>query len=860
MTEKRYVGQRWGLITLLLMLAVGANASSIIPNDGESITVNVTSAGDADLVTLAPPNENGISVNSFYDFTVNTRPIKIANLPRYENTTNDQIFVGPAELIVIRADTLSIRNAVTLMGPAADIVFINEYGNVSCVNCSFDNFLRVSLAAAWSQQSLSSDISELGVINSRVTSEVLLNGVYAPGAISFDVIAGVVTQEGVIDINDRAIQDTRGGFTNVAHGNLKVGTGQVSLMSGDVGWDYESHQLVRSGGDFHRLSEFQGLIAAPSVKITASNQLEIRADIDTRTDLISTVTYKNGTHIPSEGIDISGFGSDPVVIFSDLISNGSINIASNQVLEINRDVRIDGEVVSLISKDELMNKGSVHGASVSLAGLKVENEGNLIAADDIEIWGEGYVANQYGGYISGDQVTLVSRTEVVRNGSRTPFRSHLTDAVGILDALSNSYVTNLEPTKLGTFYSLRRVPNSVDPTSVWMANTNTAHIGARVLSVDAVAFENINPYYKPVENNDYLEISRDKLEQVRISVEDNISIKASSYMLNSSAKIIQNSPTGLVHIDAPLFTNERYRIETILNYQNDTSTTTETTSTEFIPGSWIDKEVTTTTVDEIAGTQTIAYSPPAMLVVMGDLLEKSSQSLINNTAYIEVFGDATVDSPYIYDYGLQNQAITKFTSSTTEIESGYVDVGMASGNIYNENSYSDSSRQAVDPNQLDSLFYVHGDFIANADYLQHDGNAMFANHNPLDYFIQEALDNIITSQRYEDIRTRDTTEYQAINFESLSHMTTRTHGGQVHVNDTNIDNIKAGGEISVTWSLQEDTHYYVADRWGNTSLYMTDKETIRKTDRYSLINELRKLFERLLASFESFYNEFAWWE
>ncbi len=836
---------------LFMCVCLGVSASTIMPTTSGTTVVSADS-GSVDIISLSPPNVFGISFNEFSAFDINSRSLKLANVPSYSGSGGDEQFSGPASLIVIKADNIDIQNKITLLGPAADIIFItnNQYGDITCINCTFNNFLRVTLAAAQGGV-LDGNSSEIGNVSAGMSSVVSLNGAYAPGAIGFDVLANAIDLTGPIDTHQRAIRDTRGGYINVAHGNIKVGSGQVSLMLGDVTWDYDTHQISAVGA-YAGSRSLGGSVASSSVKITSSTDLDLYTYIDTRSDLISSVTYKNGTYIPVEGIEVLGFVDASISVDAELKSEGTITLSAIDNLSLEKNAVIEAREVQLIAQGRLINNALVHGDVISLAGKRVVNQGNLSSNNELHIWAEQEVANQYGGYISGDHVVLVSETRAVRNGSRTPYISRDIETNDLLSVLQYSYVADLNATKLGTYYSLNYSP--ANASGVSMANNNTAHISARNLEIKAVAFENINPFYKRVTDDTYLELSREKVDQVRISVEDNLSIKASSYVLNSSAQIIQNSPVGLVAIDTALFTNERYRVETIMGYSHESETTSENvdTSSEII-----ETVVTTTTVNELIGTHTVAYSPPGTIVAMGDFENKSTQSFLNSTAYIEIFGDGTFDTPYIKDFGFENQAIAKSetsTNTTTVIDLSSLNIG-SGGDYVTETHYKNSETQAVDPSELDSLFYVHGNFTSNADFLENDGNALFANYNPLDYFIQQAMDDLLQIQKYQDIISQDTTSSISGEAEgTIFDFTTHIYNGNVNLNETDIDTIKAAGNISVSWSQTREVDAVV----GGTASH--SEESLGGTDNYSLLDELKKLFDRLANYFSEFFNEIVWWE
>lgn len=815
MTSISKRGLLFGIVGLWMSVS-GHAYSSVITPVNPNVALMAIENGTIDLVSLNPANASGVSINYFSDFVVESKPLRMVNVPSYNGTDESQE-LGPADLIVIIADDIKIKNAVTLLGPATDIVFITNTpsGGIECINCTLNNFLRVSLVAAYGA-TLNNSTAELGELRSGLISTATLNNVYAPGVIGFDVMANDISVNGVIDIHTRALSDARGGYTNVAHGNVLIGTGQVNLMIGDLAWNYDTDQVTEV--DAYSGSHFiDGAISSTGVKITASGDLFVDTNIDTRTDLISSITYKGGTHIPLEKIDIMSFAGGGITLNGSLNSDGIVKVMANGELSLSASSYIDGSIVELIAGDAIVNLSDVTGESVSLAGDRVINEGNLEGRQLVEVWAQNEVMNQYGGYISGDTVKLISKDKVVRNGSRTPYISRGFEANDLLSLLQNSYVAGLNVTRLGTYYALNF--NPAEATGVSMAANNTAHISARSLEISAVGFENINPYYKPVTDGALLELSRERLDQVRISAEDYLAIKASSYVVNSSAQMRLNNPTGIFAIDTAVFVNERYRVDTVLGFES--TQTTSSTQSIYLE---IAQDVTVTDT-EVVGTHTVVYSPPGSLVVMGRFENRSTQSFLNNMAYFEVFGDAVIDTPYIKDFGLENQGIAHSSSMTS-----YINLGELEGFLGRQSS---ESTQTIDPNELDSLFYVHGDFIANAAYLENDGNALFANHSPLDYFINQAIDSIM-EENYENnrfLRADDVTQ-------------------------EDIDIAKLTDDFNVDWSRSEDIDYYEAGYYYETALTVVETGT----ETFSLFDELKKLFDSMSESISTFFDEIVWWE
>ncbi|MFL0805486.1 MAG: hypothetical protein K6L81_17365 [Agarilytica sp.] len=809
--KRRFIAS---LVILWGCMLHAAYASNVISTNG-ALSVQEIEEGATDIVTLAPPNASGISINEFDTFEVETKSLKLVNVPTYQTVNDQDESVNAASLIVIRANEITINNNVTLLGPAADIVFLTNTptGSIECLNCSFNNFLRLGLLAAYGAD-LTPDSTALGTLSTGLTSGAVIDGLFAPGVIGLDVLANGVALTGTIDTHTRAMTDTRGGYTNVAHGNLRIGSALTSLMIGDLEWNYESHTIESVNG-YSGDYILGGSILSTGVKVSVTGDIEVDTDIDTRTDLISSVSYKGGAHIPIEEVEVYSFVGGAVQVNQSVVSGGLVKLAANSDLNLASTSYVEANKAELIAVESIENLGEVNANRIALGGEFVANEGSLYADQLVEAWAQKDIMNRYGGHISADTIRLVSEESVVRNGSRTPYRSRDIDAKGVLGILTNSYIADLDVTKLGTYYSLNY--NPADATGVSMADSNTAHINARRLEVRAVGFENINPYYQRVQEDESLiYLSRERLNQVRVSVEDYLAIQASSYVLNSSAQLLQNGPAGTMGIHTAVFANERYRVETIL----DNYMITETTMGD---NPWDDEASSAITVNsELLTTKTVAYSPPGSIVAMGDFENISTQSFLNNTAYVEIFGSATVDTPYIKDYGIENQALLRSDVREIYFTDSYFGV---------IGTYS-ASTQAVDPNELDSLFYVHGNFIASADYLEHDANALFVNHSPLDYFINQAIENLVETYDQDPLYRADEVTQEDIEVAMLS------------------------DEIVVDWDRSEYIDWYEADAYIGSTTHVVESGSTS----YSLFDTLKNLYTQITDTLSEFYNEIIWWE
>ncbi len=730
----------------------------------ESGNILKRSGGGDDLLLLETPNQDGISVNYFKNFTVGDRPLKLLNLHKTVESEGGQEKKLAARVAIIIADEFHFNNSVSLVGPAADIVFLtnNKNGNITCVSCSFNNFLRISFIAAKASNEInrnSRTIDEVSTQDDEVTS-VSIDSLYAPGAIAIDLFADNVQVDGEISSNTIVMKDARGGYTATPAGNLIMASGQINLIIGEATWNYDEQRLIdvnESVGDW----VLDGKIASASIKISSSKNLYLRSMLDTRADVFSAINYNDSVFAPKESVEVYIFGGNSLTVGGYIYSNGIVNLSSHGDLIVSAGSTLQSHYSDFIAGNKLINFGLMKSEFTSIAGDKIFNEGKIESSAELEVFAVNELFNQYGGLVSGDKILLSSESSIVRNGSRTPYRSQDVDSSGLLKLSKSGYPINddgtskltqdtssnlgglsyFNSTQLGTYYALEREVDSV--TGVDLPEEQTAHIVANDLKITARAFENINPYYVPVHDEPEILVKGKELGQVLIAAENSIEIQASRYILNSSAAIYTMSPSGSFTSNTSLFANERYRTQSVLNHK--------------IVESIDDTEIEDIVIeDEIISTKVIAYSPPGRIVSMGDFITTAGQGIYNNTGYVEVYGDAELHTALFYDIGLENQAVTNRT--VTDYNYGE---GRRKAHIY-------SSDALINPNELNSLFYVNGNFFTNA--VNADGEdvsaQLFTSHNTLEHYVEQITDQL--EQKYSSTDTGTRTTYSPGEFSHLS--------------------------------------------------------------------------------------------
>lgn len=720
----------WLLMAALSLLPLAVGASVIEPLAGQSATFAPDLAAGEDFLYLNPPNSAGISVNKFATFSA-TSPIKIMNTPTHNAQTGTAI--ASARLVVIVAPKIQLSSVMDIVGPATDVVFITNDsagGSIECNACVINNTLRLLLASAYSN-SITSEMTALGRINAE--GSVTVRSLFAPGSIGLDIVAGRVISSGEININQAAMKSGAGGFSTLPGGQYSIGTGSIDVLSGAFEWDYEARKIIGIGNNSAQYS-MGGLFKAPRVYISSSHHLLFDGRVDTRVDAVSAVSYRGETHVPQEAAAIqtlsNGSGSGTSIIMNgSLVSDNSIDIRATKDIIVRPSAKVAGANVKLIAGKVIVNDGDISGALISLAGREVLNEGLVNATLEVDIWADMDLANQYGGVIRGPIIKLGS-DKVVRNGSRTPYRTEAanrnnllslnsSELLASLDGLFEFDTSSLNSANLGTYYQLPGSLLLVNDGSVEMASDHSAHVLGDKIYIKAAAVENINPYYERVTKQSRVLLNRDRINQVAIHAERLLQIGGvegsaedrANYVVNSSAQMVVNSPQGLLRVRSQRFINQRYRVSTYF---------TKLASSENIDPDNV--YVTSITVRGSGyGSATRVYSPPGFLGVMGRMEMDSTQYFANVMGYVEVFNGAGINSANLKNVGLGNKGVMKQTTTTET--------------VFDTDDYGNFSSTTIakDPTELDSLFTVSGDLDAS------DADTWFGVLNPFNYFVTQAV-------------------------------------------------------------------------------------------------------------------------
>lgn len=841
---------------LLGISTVDVFANAIVPVPGQAARY-VADSSIRNMLYVASPNAAGISINRFATFDA-TSPLLLVNTPTYQLATGAP--VNPARTVVLIAEKFDLRTSIDVVGPATDVVLLTNSanGSINCLSCSFNNVLRLSLLAT-KYRDVTSMVSQLG--NFDAMGSVTISGVSAPGALGLDVLAATMKTSGEITVNQRVMSSVNGGYSATPTGKYSMGSGAIDFVSGSVTWNYEKKE-IRKVSDTSSSQEFAGTIRSPRVSISSSNNVRFIGKIDTRVDIIGAVSYHDETHLPQEGVVVqalsNGVGSGvDVIVSGDIYSDNSVELRATRDVTTEKTAEITALKLAGLSGRATKNYGQLRAAQLSLAGGTIENEGLLEAEESAHLWAEKDVANQYGGIIRAPDIILDSATTVVRNGSRTPYRTEPTNrnnlfnlgASEILAALESNLEfsgSNFNSSQLGAYYLLPGSMLLVNDGTVDMPLEHSAHIVGGSVLVRAPAFENINPYFERVTVQEEVNLQRDRVHQVMVSAEKLLEIQGpegytenrSEYMMNSSGLISVNAKTGRLRVQSKRLINNRFRIATFLKEYSKSSNPQPSPYDHY-----------TTKISQYErgfASVTSVYSPPGFLSVMGKAEINASLYFANIMGYFEVFSGADINSVQLKNLGVQNQGVGK---STTRVETVF-----SKPEDYN---FGTTKSVVKDPRDLDSLFFVNGTLNAS------DADTWLGVLNPFHYFLGEAVE-----ARESDIRSQiahHLTVYNSPNCgdvypgEGQSGCESRRFVSDSLEVSIDPDSVVEG--VS-TDKIQFAYEIDVNKSWGGrySSGYKPDQiQKVRGESSVGLFETLEKYYEKVKSKFSAMLREFDWW-
>ncbi len=535
---------------------------------------------------------------------------------------------SPLETLVITAPHMKLNSKISVVGKMIDVVFATNSTSLTCQSCSFDNMGRVTLLnGAFSGTNL----------NSGSTGKVDINNLFAPGVQSLEIIAKSIVTAGVIDTNLRAERHPRGGFSVSPEGNYIIGAGGINLYSGEFSIKYSNLDILTAktttssyvpGGTFKAASI--GIVAAGPVSISSQTEL------NTLSDALATSTRLNDFYAPNEGIfiQVAQSNSGNVFLSGKLYSDNIVTVKNRNTVSVQSSSHVMASTFKVLTEGTFYNYGRVDSRAIELKGARVINSGRLVG-QRIEIDSDGDVYNSFGGVMQAGTIKATLTNGIFTNGSRTT-RSYTPSPLALktptLDVTSAKHGLYQNATFSGSNRS-----------------NLSASIHANSLSISAKAIENINPYSLKKGSGESwdsgIKVSTIQANQVRMSAEHALELKAKYYIRNSSAIMALNQ-AGNFDVNTPKFYNERYRLEatTFLVSQMSYDATDNATY----------KEVQVGTESKIT-----AYSPPGRIISYGKLKVSdgnntdSDEQLVNAFSYFEVFGQSHFHQLELKSVGLE---------------------------------------------------------------------------------------------------------------------------------------------------------------------------------------------------------------
>jgi hypothetical protein len=829
------------------------------------------SQGSRSSYTISPANANGISFNRFSEFSVDGAGLDLLNI------SND----NPADIIIIEAPNITLASEVRLVGARSDILFIsNESGpSIVCSNCSFDGFMRVTLASAKLADDYSEEKSEIGDLDSSIGGSVIINHLDAHSILMLDVIAKDVSMEGLVDLTQRVKRSPLGGLISDKNGNLSLGAGILNINIGSLKWNYDDQVLSQSMGHIVPTpgeAVLNGNIKSAEIKILSTKNLVINAGITNTVDILSSSSYKGGIVIPNGNTTITTLENTErqsispyytafitpttnISLNSSIQSNGSLVVNSAGGLYVTGD-NLKAEKIDLNAIGTMKNLNSITADNVSIAAKTIINRGKIKAKQLVTLWGQRFVANEFGGSIGAEEVVLASNS-LVRNGSRTPY---ISDHPSIRQRLADhSAVLNPSSINNGMYYATDHhlITNKIKPDS------SKASIYGERVSIKSAAFENINPYWVDLNYINDLDLSptasirRDLVNSVSVSAESTLAIRAHEYIYNSSAILNVYSEDGLMSIKGSFLNNDRYRQVNLLNRSYEEERIILNNNL-FAGGK---KYTDTPRKIETLTTRSYVYSPPGRIYTAGEfyagpVTEGGPSSVVNNLGFIEIGRDAKITSSSIKQKGLEHHGIKRVREP--EIApvpgSGAIDVGNCIGcRLMNEETGNIMEELVtIDSRELDAFFAIGGQLFASRSAFSADNSSAFME------YIEKAINHRISSGNTNfDFTVPDARSQTRCGMFGCANSTTTTTREAAPVN---ADAVFSGIESGIIQDIDVELVETMTERSDWTGGVMSEEKRVVSQESWSLFDTLNDYYEaikqHIIDMIQRLKDQFDWWE
>ena len=340
-------------------------------------------AGDAEVIDIAVPDENGFSFNSYEIFHIPNSGVVFNNS---DSTTTSQLLgevpanpnyttSGDAASIILAqvtslTDISLLLGTLEVVGAEAAVIIANPNG-IDCNACSFINASRVDLVTGFNYNLVTDSFDSIANSNIAITD----NGLDAADVGILNIRAGSFTNTGVLEANDLNLNVngdfdyTQRGIINATIFNLEVG-GNFSNNDESIGFVWE---------------ELDTLTVSGNANITALNFINHGA------------------------IDIAGSGSFEIATGYTAINQGSI---VSDILDIN-------------AADFFRN---LTGGNIAVASLNITAGGKVTNTATIDVEGT---------------LTITANNDSSRTNDRTGFyvsnRGNITATTLNIEAVDNFY-------------------------------------------------------------------------------------------------------------------------------------------------------------------------------------------------------------------------------------------------------------------------------------------------------------------------------------------------------------------------------------------------------------------------------------
>lgn len=176
-----------------------------------------------------------------------------------------------------------------------------------------------------------------------------------------------------------------------------------------------------------------------------------------------------------------------------------------------------------------------------------------------------------------------------------------------------------------------------------------------------------------------------------------------------------------------------------------------------------------------------------------------------------MFGDAYFYTPNVRDYGVQHQGQEKLKGTIFESTHG----------ISKYLSQNSSLIYITNPEQLDSLFFVHGNTYGR------DGSLVVKNTSSMEEYKNQAIESKIRSYGKE------------VPLVNLNGQTGET------------ETIISGDVVTYKWYKSGYWDPYFSWKYHNAQ---------SGTEKFSIFNELENVYKKVIEIIEELMNEIKWWD